>query len=907
MRVLLLMLLITSVTTLPTMMECDRELKLGNEIMQAETEEAPSSVKLAFEGRPCGAGTFSPGETLTLSTANVPGGAMALVELGPGAQFTAAPATCSKRRIQADFRQASSRPKIALRAPIDGRSPVSVRMAYSRGLANVYLTGWCTLTPMAPGAAASPSPPPSPPAPPPPPPRHGNAPLVDMSAVGAPLASTPVLQAEGSSTLVVNLTFGLVRYAGPNGLEAAMFSYSSPDAPEAARRRLIGPTIRVAPNTTLVVHLTNAMQTASVSHGGATGSADAAADAAIAGAGPYATNLHLHAIHGSPNAPSDDYSARLRPSETRTYRYTVSADHQGGTHFYHPHLHGNTAMQLGGAALGALIIDETPGQVPAEVAGLEELPPLVLSHVDMPRLMQAAMLQEAACVDALVKKLRQLRAAPSAADDGADDGADAAEAMKAATAADAEAACHDDVWALGPLRGVPSDSVLVNGQTQPTLSLVANRWYRVRLIFSSLNALLLPSLPSHACDLSLLAKDGLPLRIAPRQIAHAILGPGSRADLLIRCTAGRHSLSSRAGPNATAFGVDGSGRLRAWEGGPGVVQAPSLLTLVVQHEQQPAGGPAGGGAAATAAGAAADELRRARQLEVPQPDAPAACAALPVFSPAAPCYLADLRKTPADTSLSFNMGPGMDGALINGRVYGTPGLTPTVRAGSVVELRLGGADQHPFHSHVNVFQLLDTPSDATRSGGYFRAGDWHDTLIAPPAAKPPKKLPSGWARVRMQADRYVGPQLLHCHNLEHSDRGQMMLTRVEGHEGDEWAGATSVAPTCHRAGGEVARPRILTPSSCGRAPESLEERCDASDGRGRLRRLAACAWRGGVLQAALLVEPVDYMPQLLSGVAALGLAAPLLVCLMGARRRNPRGRGVLACESERRSLLCSAE
>ena len=86
------------------------------------------------------------------------------------------------------------------------------------------------------------------------------------------------------------------------------------------------------------------------------------------------------------------------------------------------------------------------------------------------------------------------------------------------------------------------------------------------------------------------------------------------------------------------------------------------------------------------------------------------------------------------------------------------------------------------------------------------------------------------------------------------------------------------------------------------------ERLHADDGR--MAPPPICWWlllsvHAG--RAALLVEPVDYMPQLLSGVAALGLAAPLLVCLMGARRMNPRGRGVLACESERRSLLCSAE
>ena len=36
---------------------------------------------------------------------------------------------------------------------------------------------------------------------------------------------------------------------------------------------------------------------------------------------------------------------------------------------------------------------------------------------------------------------------------------------------------------------------------------------------------------------------------------------------------------------------------------------------------------------------------------------------------------------------------------------------------------------HPYHNHINPFQLAFTPE--LDEGGYFRAGDWHDTLLIP--------------------------------------------------------------------------------------------------------------------------------------------------------------------------------
>ena len=81
----------------------------------------------------------------------------------------------------------------------------------------------------------------------------------------------------------------------------------------------------------------------------------------------------------------------------------------------------------------------------------------------------------------------------------------------------------------------------------------------------------------------------------------------------------------------------------------------------------------------------------------------------------------------------------------------------TMTIGTVNQLDLTGVNAHPFHLHVNSFQLATTPADT--SNGYFAAGDWHDVLMFNNNAQ----------SVRLQTDSFTGKQVYHCHILEHED------------------------------------------------------------------------------------------------------------------------------------------
>jgi L-ascorbate oxidase len=108
------------------------------------------------------------------------------------------------------------------------------------------------------------------------------------------------------------------------------------------------------------------------------------------------TNLHLHGAHvrpdyatgggcmeedglacrtcsGDRNAGSrdcffaDDVLSRAGPGEGEQHRYDLDEDgaHPAGLSWYHPHIHGTTAIQVAGGAAGAYIVrgdlDEIPG------------------------------------------------------------------------------------------------------------------------------------------------------------------------------------------------------------------------------------------------------------------------------------------------------------------------------------------------------------------------------------------------------------------------------------------------------------------------------------------------------------------------------------------------------------------
>ena len=76
------------------------------------------------------------------------------------------------------------------------------------------------------------------------------------------------------------------------------------------------------------------------------------------------TNLHSHGLWISPTGNSDNVLSVLDPTVTFQYEYNIPSDHPAGTFWYHPHLHGSTALQVASGMSGALIVrgDRLPSE-----------------------------------------------------------------------------------------------------------------------------------------------------------------------------------------------------------------------------------------------------------------------------------------------------------------------------------------------------------------------------------------------------------------------------------------------------------------------------------------------------------------------------------------------------------------
>ncbi|MDY7002735.1 MAG: multicopper oxidase domain-containing protein [Cyanobacteriota bacterium] len=68
------------------------------------------------------------------------------------------------------------------------------------------------------------------------------------------------------------------------------------------------------------------------------------------------SNLHSHGLWISPAGNSDNVLVSISPKESFTYEYNIPDDHPAGTFWYHPHRHGSTAAQVASGMAGALIV-----------------------------------------------------------------------------------------------------------------------------------------------------------------------------------------------------------------------------------------------------------------------------------------------------------------------------------------------------------------------------------------------------------------------------------------------------------------------------------------------------------------------------------------------------------------------
>jgi FtsP/CotA-like multicopper oxidase with cupredoxin domain len=134
---------------------------------------------------------------------------------------------------------------------------------------------------------------------------------------------------------------------------------------------------------------------------------------------------------------------------------------------------------------------------------------------------------------------------------------------------------------------------------------------------------------------------------------------------------------------------------------------------------------------------------------------------------------------------------GIGAAGIPPRPYDPQRIDRTLMLGGAEEWTLrSGFAGHPFHMHVNPFQIVrildpqgrdvSAPDAVDDAGGApdpqypGLKGVWKDTLWVK-SLTPPAPAGSGTYTVvvRSRTERYLGDAVLHCHILDHEDQGMM--------------------------------------------------------------------------------------------------------------------------------------
>ena len=104
-----------------------------------------------------------------------------------------------------------------------------------------------------------------------------------------------------------------------------------------------------------------------------------------------------------------------------------------------------------------------------------------------------------------------------------------------------------------------------------------------------------------------------------------------------------------------------------------------------------------------------------------------------------------------------------------------------------------GKVDHPFHIHVNPFQITQVVDD--KGNEHPEMLGWRDTLL----------LRDSWTyKVRMKYQRYTGTFVQHCHILDHEDQGMMEL--VEIYDPNDPAGRPPQPPVAGTVAGQIELP-----------------------------------------------------------------------------------------------------
>jgi FtsP/CotA-like multicopper oxidase with cupredoxin domain/peroxiredoxin len=435
-------------------------------------------------------------------------------------------------------------------------------------------------------------------------------------------------------------------------------------------------------------------------------------------------NLHYHGLHVSPNGISDNVLIQVGPKETQEYEIDIPRDHTPGTYWYHPHRHGSTAGNVASGMSGALIIEGGLDDIPEIKAARERT--MVLNQIPY-----------------IYKNTLAKPNSPPPPPPPPTVTFDLKEGVVEAKYAEYIFGPGD--W--GPLGRYTT----VNGVVLPVIRMRPGEVERWRIVDSGQREMIvLRMIANPAVNAALpqinfreIAVDGLALGKMV-ETPTIELWPGYRSDVLIQAppTAGEYLLIDDLTPATQTMS--------------GEVKPTNYIARVIVE------GP-------------------------PRP-----------------------MKLPTDQQMAGLRLPSIKDGEITGKQEATYGIllagndvlftidkksfdmetARTLKLNDVDEWTLrsindvaGGLVTHPFHIHVNPFEVTSIMAPVTDDGGNVVMEDGKPKLVEVlkdgPVWRDTVKIPGlGSVTMRTRYTDFIGTFVQHCHILDHEDQGMMELIDI---------------------------------------------------------------------------------------------------------------------------------
>lgn len=639
--------------------------------------------------------------------------------------------------------------------------------------------------------------------------------LADRNAPDAPLMlmATPAgagiaprhLPIRGDKVLDLKIQYTDSRIFNPStgGYDQVhLRSYNGRDVD--STRPYVSPTIEVIPGDTIRINLDNQLPAGPQPGDPGCDAHNMSADTPHCFNG---TNLHTHGLWVNPSGNGDNVLLSINPQTQFTYEYNIPSDHPAGTFWYHTHRHGSTALQVSSGMAGAIIIRGDRLPTATDQGDLDTLIPkdAIAERVLVMQQIQYACRNAPAAPGQLgsIKQDINGRYICNPGDVGSIEGYDQF-GPGTWPASGRYTSINGEVFdpakpAMAATQGRIERWRMIHAGVRDTISL---QFFKVRegrlkagattLIKAGADAAFIKqTCGTVPMPYTLVAADGLTMAAA-QQTTLATFQPGYRFDaLVVFPDAGRYCvIDSNAPKTGTVNGLNVGPRLL------GLVDvAPGTAVKTIKSYVQDSlvalaetNMPAGIRAKVVA------DLKAGMQFStfVPHPDV--TDAEVKGNGTQELTFFIDTTGGP----VKFEVGNTLNTADV--KPYDPNRIDRKLPLGKAQEWVLQSHFvSHPFHIHVNPFQIVSitdpngkdvsAPDAVDDAGGapidpQYRGlkGVWKDTLWIK-SLLPNPNAPAGFSglytiKVRTRYERYIGEYVLHCHILDHEDQGMMQNVAV---------------------------------------------------------------------------------------------------------------------------------